>query len=116
MNILELQPNLGPARGTSEYSLQCWPNAQYIDWGGELNHIASAVFDRETGLVYCVELFTGDQALRYIEPEFAEEWFEECQQLAIDTDDSGQGLWIDIDANTVLLLIHQLKELNDPTR
>ncbi len=114
MNILELAPNLGQARGTSEYGSQAWPKAQYIDWGGELNHIASAVFNRETGHCYCVELFTGSEALRYLAPESADEWLQEQQALGIDTKDSGQGPWIDIDPNTVLSLLRNLGDNNDP--
>ncbi len=113
MNILELAPNLGTARGTSEYPSSAWPQAQYIDWGGEDNHIASVVFNRETGHCYCVEIFTGTEALRYLAPESADEWLQEQQALNIDTEDSGQGPWRDIDPNTVLLLLRTLGEQRD---
>lgn len=99
---------------------QCWgPEAQYIDWGGEDNHVASAVIDRVTAVVYCLELFTGEACLRYLEPEFEQDFRQECLTLDIDPDDTGTGdVYVAIDAATVMALLTQLNpgELpNDPT-
>ena len=98
---------------------QCWgKSAQYIDWGGEENHIASAVVDRDTGLVYCLELFTGQACLRYLDPDFESDFREECLTLDIDPDDTGSGdLWVAVDTATVMTLLAQLNpgEPHDPT-
>jgi len=85
VNIMEILPSLGPARGTSPYQWPCWGSrAQYIDWGGELNHIASCVFDLDTGLVYCLELYTGEACLRYLDPDFSEAFFAQCSAESVD--------------------------------
>lgn len=98
---------------------QCWgESAQYIDWGGEDNHIASAVIDRNTGLVYCLELFTGQECLRYLDPDFADEFIAECRAKDIDPDHAVEDVaWISIDSQTVLALLAQLNpgEPHDPT-
>lgn len=120
MTLFEILPSLGQPRGTSKFTWSCWGDrAQYVDWGGEDNHIASAVIDLDTGLIYCLELYTGEQALRYLETEFREDFIKECQAKDIDPDDAGQGLiYQDIDPVTVLSLLTQLnpgEPINDPT-
>ena len=85
MNIMEILPSLGQPRGSSRFEWSCWgEHAQYIDWGGEDNHIGSAVFDRNTGLIYCLELFTGSEALRYLDPDFRDEYITELREQDID--------------------------------
>ncbi len=114
MNILEIYPSLGQARGTEEYPSTAWADAQYLDWGGELNHIASAVFNRSTGLVYCLELFTGAEALRYLDPTFEADALAELRAQGIDTEDSGQGAWIPINEQIALQILSTLNPY-DPT-
>jgi hypothetical protein len=120
MNILEILPTLGESRGTSKFEWQCWgEHAQYIDWGGEENHIASAVFDRTNGQIFCVELFTGAQAVRYFEPQFRDSYLAECQTRGIDIREAAPGLpYTDIeDPQVVIALVATLQEstANDPT-
>lgn len=112
MNILEVVPHLGDPRGTEPFQWQCWgPRAQYIDWGGEENHLASAVFDLDTGLVYCLELFTGTAALRYLAADWAEAYLLECQSREINPDWVTDSLpWTDTpDAQTILAVLGTLK-------
>lgn len=119
MNILEILPALGESRGTSRFEWQCWgEHAQYIDWGGEENHIASAVFDRTNGQIFCVELFTGAQAVRYFEPQFRDSYLAECQSKGIDIREAAPGMpYTDIaDPQVIIALVATLQEsnANDP--
>ncbi len=120
MNLLEILPSLGEPRGTSPVQWQCWgKSAQYIDWGGEENHIASCVFDRETALVYCLELFTGPDAVRWLNPEFREDFLKECQDKGLDPTEAHPGLaWTDQENPQIMLALLATinpESLNDPT-
>lgn len=120
MNILEILPTLGESRGTSRFEWTCWgEHAQYIDWGGPENHIASAVFNRTNGQIYCVELFTGTEAVRYLEPDFKDSFLAECRARDIDPQDAGEGMvYADMeDPQIILALVGTIKESinNDPT-
>jgi hypothetical protein len=87
MNLMEILPTLGEPRGTNRFEWQCWgKDSQYLDWGGEENHIASTVFDLNTGLIYCLELFTGEGAVRYLDPDWAEAFVTECDARDINPD------------------------------
>jgi hypothetical protein len=116
MNILEITPALGRPRGASEWTWSCWgESAHYVDWGGEENHIASAVFDLITGEIYCLELYTGTQAIRYLLPEMAEDYRNECIKMGVDFDQPAPGIeFITVDNPQDVLTT--LATLNDITR
>jgi hypothetical protein len=112
MNIMEVMPLLGDPRGTEPFEWQCWGDeCQYLDWGGAENHIASTVFDRQTGLIYCLELFTGSAAVRYLEPDFAQAFREECTTREVNPDWVTESLpWTDTEnPQTILALLATLK-------
>jgi hypothetical protein len=112
MNLQEILPLLGEPRGTELFEWQCWgTRCQYLDWGGEDNHIASTVFDLDTGLIYCLELFTGTAAVRYLEPDFAPAFRQECVTRAVDPDWITENLpWTDTEnPQTILALLATLK-------
>jgi hypothetical protein len=121
MNIMEILPTLGQPRGTSRFEWSCWgEHAQYIDWGGEDNHIGSAVFDRNTGLIYCLELFTGSEALRYLDPDFSEGYHVALAEQDIDPEGAYEGQpYTDIqDPQIILALLATISPEgppNDPT-
>lgn len=118
MNLLEIMPALGPARGTSPWTWSCWgTNAQYIDWGGADNHIASCVFDRATGLVYCLELYTGVQAIRYIEQAYQDAYREECLAQGIDYQQPHEGIeFVNVDnPQAIMALLATLPTNQTPT-
>lgn len=112
MNILEILPILGQPRGTNKFEWQCWgPNSQYLDWGGEENHVASMVFDLNTGQIYCLELFPGTQALRYLDPDWAEAYLKECITRDVNPDWLTDTIpWTELtDPQTVLAVLGTLK-------
>lgn len=120
MNIMEILPSLGTPRGTEPFEWSCWGNsAQYLDWGGEQNHIASTVFDRDTGLIYCLELFTGSAAIRYLDPDWAEAYLTECVTRQVNPDWLSDTVpWTDTpDPQTVLAILSTLSQdtVYDPT-
>lgn len=117
MNILEIMPALGRPRGASEWSWSCWgESAHYMDWGGEDNHIGSAVFDLNTGDIYCLELYTGSQAIRYIEPQFREDYIKECLLYGVDYRQPVEGIeFVDVDNPQVVLATLATLPQHDPT-
>lgn len=120
MNILEILPALGKPRGTSTTDWQCWtPSAQYVDWGGEDNHLASVIVLPETGELLCIELYTGEQALRWIQPTLREEFFNECASRNIDPRLASEDLaYVELeDPEVILSLLTTLPQAQtyDPT-
>jgi len=112
MNLMEILPTLGEPRGTNKFEWACWgAHSQYLDWGGEENHIASTVFDLNTGLVYCLELFTGESAVRYLDPDWAEAFLEECVSKDVNPDWLSDSIpWTNVgNPQTVLALLGTLK-------
>jgi len=107
MIITELTGLAGDPRGASPIQgWQCWgETSYYIDWGTEDTHLMSAVA-LDNGEVVCVELFTDTAAWRWIQLEWVKDFLTECQQLGIDTEDSGQGPWNDVvDASEILRIL-----------
>ena len=112
MNLMEILPTLGEPRGTNKFEWACWgAHSQYLDWGGAENHIASTVFDLNTGLVYCLELFTGESAVRYLDPDWAEAFLEECVSKDVNPDWLSDSIpWTNVgNPQTILALLGTLQ-------
>lgn len=74
--------------GSTEFVWDCWgANAQYLEIRSPDELIGSCVFDRESGLVYAVELFdTQDRvAWRWLDPVFRSAWVKEAKIRSVDT-------------------------------
>jgi len=108
MTLSELETLAGRPRGGNQITeWQCWGDdpCYYIDWGTEDSHLMSVVaLENET--VVCVELFAANGAFRWIESEFRNDFMAECLNKKIDPEDSGWGLWQDIqDPQQILVLL-----------
>lgn len=106
MTLAELEAIAGRPRGGSAITeWQCWGDpTYYIDWGTEDTHLMSVVaLENET--VVCVELFAADSAFRWIEPTYRNDFLAECAGKGIDPDDSGWGLWEDLDNPQIVLAL-----------
>lgn len=107
MTLSELESLAGRPRGGSKITeWQCWgDDSYYIDWGTEESHLMSVVaLENET--VVCVELFAANAAFRWVEAEFRNDFMRECLDKDIDPEDSGLGLWQDIqDPQQILILL-----------
>lgn len=95
-----------PRDGKRIDSFRCWgEGAIYLDWGNEQVHVASAVVVEDTAQVLAIELFTEDGAYRWIETEFTQPFINECKSQGIDPNQSGIGRYIDVSAESMILLL-----------
>lgn len=116
MNILEILPALGDPRGRSTTDWQCWPqDTVYVDWGGEENHLASVIVDPKTGEIYCMELYTGQSAVRYITPTLVEDFMAECQSRDIDPQWAAEDLqYTDVTDPQIILALLSTLPMDSP--
>lgn len=108
MNITEVEAVLGRPRGASPVKdWSCWgDDAWYVDWGTEESHLASIIVNEKTAEVLCVELFSLNQAFRWVQEAFVEDFIKECINKSIDPEDSdGLGLWQDVKQPETILVI-----------
>jgi hypothetical protein len=111
MTLVEIEAIAGRPRGGSEIvTWDAWGHPSwYIDWGTEDSHLMSVVA-LENQTVVCVELFAANAAFRWIEPEFRGDFMRECLDKKIDPEDSGWGLWQDVeDPQAILVILAQIK-------
>jgi hypothetical protein len=107
MTLFELEQLAGRPRGATKIKdWACWQGCWYVDWGTEESHLASAVVDETTANVLSLEVFALNQAFRWVEPEFKQDYFSECASKEIDPDDSdGLGLWQDVEDPPTIMAV-----------
>lgn len=86
------------------------PNARYLDIGsGPDDQVASLVFDSLTQDVYSTEIFHEDQAWRWIDPRWTQDYFSHCAKLGINPDIAwDQTRFQTIDQAQALIMINNL--------
>jgi hypothetical protein len=106
LEVLEASKNL--ARASAPYTWACFgTEAEWLELGTAEEPWGACVFDRNTGVVYALELFDikGSRAWHWIDPLWLDLYVAECQKRDIDPDQAWPGVKYQLVDNPQLMIV-----------
>lgn len=102
MQLVELLATTEPwATAWQPHPWQCWPpDSRVLYWHRDGSHLASAVFDTE-GRVLAIELHQ-TETLRWVDPQYARAFQQECLAKGIDPDKDDNGRVKSVSSTVIL--------------